>query len=144
MTTKTGSWIDLVLGMITTGIFLYGWIFMLTKAQCYRNKEAKQLFEWATVLGAVGGVMVIIYSIFEKALFARRGLAGCCFFTVLGPVFCINVVGAVMSLYCVCRCDTNENPFKAGGSDLVIFLVEVGGSMCLVTVLLVASLSSRP
>lgn len=102
------------------------------------------MMKFGTGLGALGGLMIIIYSLFEKTLFARRGIAGCCFFTILGPIFCINVVGAVLSLWCVCRCSSDTNPIKAGGSDLTIFLVEGGGALCLVAVLLVASLSARP
>lgn len=141
MTKKTGAWVEFFLGIIAACVFLACWIFLLTKAECYRPAgSAILVLEIGTGLGALAGAMVVLYSFFEKAIFQRRGIASCCFFTLIGPIFCLNVVGAAISLMCPCRCDSN--PLYAGGSDLVIFILETLGSFALVMVLLVASLSA--
>lgn len=141
MTKKTGSWVEFFLGVTATSVFLGCWIFLLTKAGCFRAQDSIILMlQVGTGLGSLVGVMVTLYSFFDKVLFQRRGIASCCFFTLIGPIFCINVIGAAISLMCPCRCDTN--PLQEGGSDLVIFVLESLGSFLLVAVLLVASLTA--
>jgi len=90
------------------------------------------------LVGTITGLFVGIYSCIEKARAARRGLTGCAFYTSIAIVGCLNLIGAYLAMTCICTC--KNNPLRDGGGDLVIFILELCGSICLLSVLLVASL----
>lgn len=108
---------------------------------CYNTKEIVFYLKTLTMIGAITGLFIAIYNCFERTTTPGRGLTGCLYFLFVGVVGALNLIGAYLASLCPCRCSSSSNPFKSPGADLVIIVLEVCGSVCLLSTLLVVMMT---
>lgn len=130
--------IQFCLGLAAAVIFVSLAINLMV-VDCWVNKQLVNWVKGFAMTGAVTGIVVAIYTFYEKASSYRKGMANCLFPTCLVSVSCVNLIGGYLSLTCICYC--KKNAISDGGQDFWIFLLEILGSSCLLVVLLVFSMA---
>lgn len=129
---------ELCFGVATFIVFMSLWIYIMS-ANCYNSLEKVFFLKTMPMIGALTGLFIAVYNYFERNITPRVGIAGCCFLVFIGLVGCLNLLGAYLASSCPCRCA--DNPFTSPGSDLIILVMEILGSLCLLATLLVTMMT---
>lgn len=134
--------IEFVLGLLSAGILLGLWIYLMT-TDCFEKPDMIFWVKTFAILGCVAGLFIAIYCCFERSLSPARGFAACLYISFLAMVGGLNLVGAYVATTCICSCRDNALRDAAKKDDLIIFILELLGAVCILGVILVASLT-RP
>jgi len=120
-------------------LFAYLWIYELT-IECYVGRVNDTIMKLFSVAGTVLSVFLIITSCYDRQLTLGRGLIGCVVLFIFSGIIFANLLGAYLAMGCICVCDPrSENAFTAATrSDLMIFFLELLGSVVLFAVLFVS------
>lgn len=96
-------------------------------------------------IGMITCVFLIFHSCFEKGFQAGRGVFGCIVFFLVSGAVVINLWGSFRLAYsCVCSCHQGtESAFHSGAKaeNVILFLMDLAGCICLIMILLIASVS---
>lgn len=133
--------IEFFLGLSAASVLLGLWIYLMT-ADCYEKKDMVFWVKTFAILGTVAGLFIAIYCCFERSISPARGFAACLYISFLAMVGGLNLIGAYVATTCICTC--RDNAIKdTKKDDLIIFILELVGAICILGVILVASLT-RP
>lgn len=138
---KSGAIIQICFSVAAITIFFSLWIYLLSYANCYRDAFWEFNMKVISVAGAICGLFVLFHSCFEHKV-SSRGVFGCVIFFTIAIVTFANILVAFLAMNCVCRCYPGSNAWaERQPEDLVIFGLSLAGSLCLIIIILVASVA---
>lgn len=134
--------IEVLFSFVGACAFFSEWVYMTFMTTCFRRIEWLHTVTGVNLIGLACCLLTLFHTCLDNRIAIGRGIVGCFIFVQLVLVSAASFLVSYWAFRCICKCSSRGSIFEAKQlEDLVIFSLSLVGALCIVIILIMASIA---